>query len=146
MPPRIEEGGPEASDFILFPAIRHASIPDFFVGGSYSCLFQTAFVACSGNLDITQKVVFHHHFEITSWFILTPFIFFFFFSVKARIWLKVEKLYMSHCFPRKFYFFGGRLQKKLFVLYKLHHCSYNFISPKIILLSILERRARDWVP
>lgn len=79
MPPRIEEGGPEASDFILFPAIRHASIPDFFVGGSYSCLFQTAFVACSGNLDITQKVVFHHHFEIASWFILTPFIFFFFF-------------------------------------------------------------------
>lgn len=63
--PRIEKNEPDSSDFILFTAVQHMSIPQFFVGCFHNCLFQTAVVAYSGNMDVSQRVVFHHHFEIS---------------------------------------------------------------------------------
>lgn len=77
-------------------------------------------------------------------------IFFFFFSVKDRIRLKILKLCQLFNFPWKFSFFGGMLQKKSLVLYKFQCLHFHHLS-KIILLSILERIVviklhRSWPP
>lgn len=78
---KTREGGwtwpPQISSYGL-PSYGHVRTLQFvFCSRSQSRLFQTALVAYSGNMDVSEKAVFHHHFEISGWTILTPFLFVF---------------------------------------------------------------------
>ena len=62
MPPRIGNDGPDSSDFILFNAIQHMSIPQFvclFVGCSHNSLFQTTVVAVREHGQKTWQATVH---------------------------------------------------------------------------------------